>query len=81
MKLYAEILSHYLSNENAQILFPDLQLSAKEIVEMQCYQALCKIKGILYDDTLTDDESFLKIEEIICTFRELGSTGGNRHNF
>lgn len=81
MKLYTEILAHYLSQENAQILFPDLQLNAKEIVEMQCFQALHKIKDILHDDTLEDDECFLKIEEIIYTFEELGSNGGNRHDF
>ncbi len=81
MNLYAEILAYYLSQENAHIVFPNLQLNAKEIVELQCYQALHKIKDILNDDTLNDSECFLKIEEIICTFEELGSDGGNRHDF
>ena len=81
MELYKEILAHYLAQEDAQIVFPDLQLTAKEIVEMQCYQALCRIKNILHDDTLEDDACFLKIEEIICTFEVLGSNGGNRHDF
>ena len=81
MELYTEILAHYLSDKNAQIVFPDLHLNAKEIVEMQCYRALCKIKDILHDDTLVDNECFLKIEEIICAFEELGSNGGNRHDF
>ncbi len=81
MELYKEILSQYLSQEQAQIIFPDLHLSAKEIVQLQCYQALQKIKDILHDDTLEDQECFMKIEEIICTFEELGSNGGNRHDF
>lgn len=81
MKLYTEILANYLSQENAQIVFPNLKLNAKEIVEMQCYEALRRIKDILDDDTLEDDECFLKIEEIIRTFKDLGSNGGNRHNF
>ena len=81
MELYIEILSHYLSQEHAQIIFPDLHLSAKEIVELKCYQALHKIKDILHDDTLDDDACFIKIEEIICNFEELGSNGGNRHDF
>ena len=40
MDLYVEILAHYLSQENAHVVFPNLQLNSKEIVEMQCYQAL-----------------------------------------
>ena len=81
MKLYTEILANYLSQENAQIVFPNLKLNANEIVELQCYEALRRIKDILDDDTLEDDECFLKIEEIIRTFKDLGSNGGNRHNF
>ena len=80
MKLYTEILANYLSQENAQIVFPNLKLNANEIVELQCYEALRRIKDILDDDTLEDDECFLKIEEIIRTFKDLGSNGGNRHN-
>ena len=81
MKLYTEILANYLSQENAQIVFPNLKLNANEIVELQCYEALRRIKDILDDDTLEDDECFLKIEEVIRTFKDLGSNGGNRHNF
>ena len=81
MNLYAEILSYYLSRENAEIVFPNLQFDAKEIIELQCYQALQKIKNILDDDTLDDAECFFKIEEIICAFEEMGSHGGNRHDF
>ena len=81
MELHSEILAHYLSQEGAQIIFPDLHLSAKEIVEQQCYQALCKIKDIIQDETLDDAECFARIEGIICTLEELGSNGGNRHDF
>lgn len=81
MELYAEILAHFLAQENAQIIFPQLQLNAKDIVEMQCYQTLRKIQEIVRDDTLEDKECFDRIEEIICVFETIGSNGGSRHDF
>ena len=81
MELSTEILAHYLSQQDIQIIFPNLQLDAKEIVQLQCYQALREIKAVIQDDTLTDRECFNQIEEIICVFEQIGSTGGNRHDF
>lgn len=81
MELYAEILAHYLSRKDAQITFPNLEFSAKEIIQLQCYQALHKIKAIIQDETLADAECFARIEQIICTLEELGSNGGTRHDF
>ena len=81
MELYAEILAHYLSQENAHILFPQLQFDARQIVEMQCYQALRRIKEVIEDDSLEDEECFMKIEEIVFTLEEIGSNGGVRHDF
>lgn len=81
MELSTEILAHYLSQLDAQIIFPDLQLDATEIIQVQCYQALHKIKTILQDDTLTDRECFNQIEEIICVFEQIGSNGADRHDF
>ena len=81
MELYTEILAHFLAQENAQIIFPQLQLSAKDIIEMQCYKTLLKIQEIVRDDTLEDRECFERIEEIICVFETIGSNGGSRHDF
>ena len=81
MKLYVEILAHFLSHQNAQIIFPELQLNAKEIVELQCYQALARIQEILHDTALEDRECFERIEEIVCEFEAIGSSGGCRHDF
>ena len=81
MKLNVEILAHFLAKENAQILFPNLQLNATEIMELQCYQALCEIREIVRDDTLDDAECFDRIERVICTLESIGSDGGNRHDF
>ena len=77
MELYQEILCHVLANEKVQVSFPELvNTDATKIVELECYKALGKIKSILENDTLADSECFQQIEEIICTFEELGSGGG-----
>ncbi|NCC06793.1 MAG: hypothetical protein EOM30_01815 [Clostridia bacterium] len=81
MDLYKEILIGVLQNENISISFPQLQIDAKEIVEMKCYHALQNIKLILQDEALDDKECFAKIEEIICVFEENGSEVGTRHDF
>lgn len=81
MELYKEILAHALAYEELQINIPALQLNATQIVEMECYKALQKIKAIIEDDSLEDRECFMKIEEIVHAFEEIGSTGGTRHDF
>ena len=81
MDLYQEILTQVLAQETMQITFPNLHIDAKEIVEMECYRALLNIKNILEDDSLDDAACFQKIEEIVCTFEDLGSSGGSRHDF
>lgn len=42
MELYKEILAKVLATKEVKITFSDLQIDPKEIVEMQCYQALQK---------------------------------------
>jgi len=81
MELCVEILAHLLAQENAKIIFSELELNAAEIVELQCYQTLCRIQKIVRDDTLEDPECFERIEQIICAFEAMGSDGGNRHDF
>lgn len=81
MELCKEILAHFLACEDARILFPSLQLNSQQIVEMQCYRVLRKIKAIIEDESLDDPECFHKIEEIIAALEEIGSNGGFRHDF
>ena len=51
------------------------------IVELECYKALQKIKAVIEDDNLEDESCFRKVEEIVCIFEEMGSSGGGRHDF
>ena len=81
MELYKEILSKVLENEEIQVVFPHLKINAAEIVAEKSYAALLKIKKILEDTELGDDECFEKIEEIVRVFEELGSDCGARHDF
>lgn len=81
MDLYKEILAHILSSETVNIVFPNLTLSALDIIAAESYRALRQIKAILEDDSLDDPECFLRIEAIVQAFEALGSGCGNRHDF
>ncbi len=81
MDLYKEIIVRVLEKENVNVTFPNLKMSMEEIVEVECYKALQKIKAIIEDDSLEDNECFMKIEEIVCLFEDLGSDGGIRHDY
>ena len=66
MNLYKDILEQLLSKPH-------------ELVEMTCFQALCKIKAILEDESLEDADCYAKIEEVLCVLEAIGSNGGSRH--
>ena len=78
MKLYTEILARILEKEEIHVTFPGLRQNPDELVEMRCYQALQKIKTIIEDCRLSD---FMCVEEIVRILENLGSSGGNRHDF
>ena len=81
MELYKEILIQALKNEELSVTFPNLKIDGAEIVEKECYKALRRIKDIIHDDSLSDGECFKKLEEFICSFEEVGSSGGIPHDF
>ena len=81
MQLYKEILLNALYNEEIEITFPNLKVSPNEIVKLECYRALKRIKAVLENEDLSDEECFMRIEKIICTFEDMGSNGGARHDF
>lgn len=81
MELYKEILTNLLTTGQIQITFQGDASDISKIVEGKCYESLQQIKAIIQDDSLSDKECFLKIEEIICVLEDVGSNGGNRHDF
>ena len=76
MELYQQILNRQLGDST--VLSAETVL---QIVELQCYQALQKIREILDDETLEDRECFDRIEKIVCLYEAMGSDGGSRHDF
>ena len=78
MELYKEILSDALSQYLSGCTLPQTEA---QLVESRCCNALKKIKAIIQDDSLDDRECFEKIEQIVCVFEEIGSSGGSRHDF
>lgn len=81
MELFQEILIHALREGSVKVSFSNPDVNVEQMVEGICYRTLKKIKAILEDDSLEDPECFMKIEEIICAFEEIGSGGGVRHDF
>lgn len=81
MELYQEMLLKFLGGQKAEITFPQLNIEPEKILELQSYAALQKIKAIIEDDSQEDEECFMKIEQIVCLFEDLGSNGGTRHDF
>ena len=72
MQLNEEILIYLLKREN---------LDLKRDFDSECYRALAEIRDIIRDDTLNDEDCFLKIEKIVSIFEEIDSGGGVRHDF
>lgn len=81
MELYKEILSHALMCGEIPITFTGKDPDIASLMESKCYQSLQKIKDIIQDDSLSDNDCFDKIEEILCALEDIGSTGGSRHDF
>ena len=81
MELYCDILAHALTHGKIQLVFSNQETDLSKIVEGTCYQALKKIKAVIEDDSLDDPACFMRIEQIVCILEEIGSNGGNRHDF
>ena len=81
MELCRDIFANFLSEYYIETVVPLLEEKLKEIAEMKCCRALQKIKAVVENDSLDDPECFMKIEEIVRALEEIGSNGGNRHDF
>ena len=81
MVLLKEIFLQALNSGEISVSFSSAEGSIADVINGKCYQALQKIKAVMEDDSLGDQECFMKIEEIICVLEEVGSSGGFRHDF
>jgi len=80
MELYKEILAHAMTYGEVKVIFSG-ECDIAKIVEGECYQALQRIKAVIHDDSLSDSECFMKVEEIVNVLESVGSSGGFRHDF
>jgi len=80
MDLYQEILAHAIWQHGAKVEIPGLELSAQELVEGTCYQALVEIRTILNDEGLDDPACFQKIEAMVSLLERQGIFT-SRHDF
>ncbi len=81
LEIYKEILSNILEKEDIIIEFKNLEINPAEIINLSCYRAICDIKTIIKDNSLSDKECFMKIENIVSLFESLGIDCGSRHDF
>ncbi len=81
MKMYEQILVKALENETVQVVFPNVKLNPTEIVQLNCYQAIEKIRDVLQNEDLEDVDCFMRIEEIVNTLEDLGVDVDGRHDF
>ncbi len=79
MDLYLEIILNLLKQKEHNT--DEILLNLKKLVHNKCYEAIEKIKKVIEDDSLDDPECFMRIESIICILEDMGSDGGNRHDF
>lgn len=81
MDLLKDIIYDKIERDEIIVTIAGKNTDIDKIVEGTCYKALNEIKYIIENDSLPDEECFLKIEEIIRVFERLGSNCGYRHDF
>lgn len=81
MQLYSDMLEKILTEQKGRIIIPGFKINADKIIKKRCYKALREIKKVLEDYTLEDEDCFKRIEEIVCIYEDIGSSGGTRHDF
>ena len=78
MRLWQTIISN-IANECVEQIIKRLDI--EKLFESECYILLERIKSILEDDELDDNDCFEKIERIVREFELTGSDCGARHDF
>lgn len=81
MDLLKDIIYDKIEKNEITVTIVGKNTDIDKIVESTCYKALNEIKSIIENDSLSDEECFLKIEEIIRVFERLECNCGYRHDF
>lgn len=79
MELWRELLIGGLYDEHTAFNCANDE-KLVEIIKNQCYKVLLQIKQVIDDETLSDKDCFIKIEEILGIL-EKNHIYCNRHDF
>ncbi len=72
MTLYEEILWGCLRDIPVQVTFPNLTVNPSDLVEMKSFLAIERIRDILEQEELTDQERAMQIRYVIYTLEAEG---------
>ncbi len=72
MTLYEEILWGCLRDIPVQVTFPNLTVNPSDLVEMKSFLAIERIRDILEQEELTDQECAMQIRYVIDTLEAEG---------
>lgn len=72
MTLYEEILWGCLRDIPVQVTFPNLTVNPSDLVEMKSFLAIERIRDILEQEELTDQECARQIRYVIYTLEAEG---------
>ena len=72
MTLYEEILWGCLRDLPVQVTFPNLTVNPSDLVEMKSFLAIERIRDILEQEELTDQECAMQIRYVIYTLEAEG---------
>ncbi len=72
MTLYEEILWGCLRDIPVQVTFPNLTVNPSDLVEMKIFLAIERIRDILEQEELTDQDCAMQIRYVIYTLEAEG---------
>ena len=72
MTLYEELLWGCLRDLPVQVTFPNLTVNPSDLVEMKSFLAIERIRDILEQEELTDQECAMQIRYVIYTLEAEG---------
>ena len=72
MTLYEEILWGCLRDIPVQVTFPNLTVNPSDLVEMRSFLAIERIRDILEQEELTDQDCAMQIRYVIYTLEAEG---------
>lgn len=80
MEVWKEILAWLLTHGEMEMRFPQAP-DLEKLFADKCYRALCEIKEILETEAYTDEDCFVRIEEVLRVYEKMGVSCGTRHDF